>query len=142
MNKALTLIELLLTLGLIVAVVALTAPIGVKFYVSQALDDTANNILETLRRAHNQAVFQKNDSAFGVKILTDSYVLFEGSSYAARNQSKDEIFDLAEGISLSGADEVVFSKLYGTSIGGTVMINSAGQIKSININAQGKVEHQ
>lgn len=138
-----TLLELLLVIGVAIFIAAFTIPIGFRFFQTQTLDETTDNILGTLRRAQNQAIFQKNDSAFGVKFLPGSYVLFQGNSYAERNQSEDESFTLAGGITISGINEVVFAKLTGRpNTSGTLTIMFSDDSRRLNINAQGKVEKQ
>jgi len=138
--KGFTLIELLLVIGGIGIIAALTIPVGVNFYRIQVLDETAGDILVALRRAQSQAMFQKNDSAFGVRFLSDSYVLFEGNSYG-EVPSQDEPFNLMGGITTSGIVEVDFAKLTGIpNTTGTLTITSGNDSQGIHINAQGKVE--
>jgi len=143
MNKGFTLVELLIVITVIIIIAALTVPVGVNFYRSQVLDETTSSILTTLRRAQAQSLFQKNDGSFGVRFLSGSYVLFQGSSYTARIQSEDEIFTLSGGITTSGIDEIVFAKLAGSpNTTGTLTITSGDEGQSISINAHGKVERQ
>lgn len=142
MTKGFTLIELLIVIIVALILVGLTIPIGLNFYNNQVLDETADSILSILRRAHGQAVFQKNDSAFGVKFLEDYYVLFQGDSYALRVQSQDEIFNLPLGFNLSGFDEFVFSKHQGTTTAGIIIINTRNNTQIINVNYYGKIERE
>jgi len=138
-----TFIELLLVFFVVIFIAALTIPVGVNFYRSQTLSETTSDVLGAARRAQAQAMFQKNDSDFGVKFLSDSYVLFQGSSYATRVQSEDEIFFLPTGITAGGIDEVVFRKLAGTaSLTGVLAVSSGGSSQGIAINREGKVERQ
>jgi type II secretory pathway pseudopilin PulG len=139
--KGFTILELLLVIGAAIVIAALTVPVGVRFFQTQTLDEATSGIMETMRRAHNQAVFQKNDSAFGVKFLSGSYVLFQGNSYDTRTQSEDESFEVSSGIATSGIDEVVFAKLTGIpNTTGTLTVTSGSDSQTININAHGKVE--
>ncbi|PCI19705.1 hypothetical protein COB64_03265 [Candidatus Wolfebacteria bacterium] len=141
--KGFTILELLLVIGAVIIISALTIPIGVRFYQTQILNETTSDILGTLRRSQNQAAFQKNNSAFGVKILSDSYVLFQGNSYVGRTVTEDESFSLSGGITISGIDEVVFNKLTGiSSTTGTITVTSGSDSQILNINAQGKIERQ
>lgn len=141
--RGFTLLELLLVISVAIIIAGLTTPIGVRFFQTQTLDETTSSILGTIRRAQNQAVFQKNDSVFGVKFLFGSYVLFQGSSYASRIQSEDESFTLSSGIATSGIDEVVFTKRTAIpNIIGTLIITFGNDSQALNINAQGKVERQ
>jgi len=141
--KGFTLLELMLVVALGTVITALTVPVGIRFFQTQSLDESVDTLLSNLRRAEAQAMFQKNDSAFGIKFLTDSYVLFQGNSYASRIQSEDESFALASGVTASGIEEVVFAKLTGSpSVTGTIAIASGSDSLSLNLNSQGKVERQ
>jgi type II secretory pathway pseudopilin PulG len=141
--KGFTLIELLIVIGASIAIAALTIPVGVNFYTTQVLDETTSDALALFRRAREQAVFQKNDSAFGIKVFSGSYTIFQGSSYASRVQGEDENFTVAAGVTMGGIDEIVFAKRMGIpSTTGTVTITSGSNTRSLGINTQGKIERQ
>ncbi|MBU2109483.1 prepilin-type N-terminal cleavage/methylation domain-containing protein [Patescibacteria group bacterium] len=142
MSHGFTLIELLIVIALGIIIVAITVPIGLNFYNNQILDEASKDILSTLRKAQSYSMFQKNNSAFGIKFLSDSYVLFQGVSYGARTQSQDEIFNLASGISTSGVNEIVFSRIAGTTTASTLTIRSGNNNQVISINTYGKAEIQ
>ena len=134
-------IELLLVIGMALLVSALTIPVGVRFLQTQSLNEARSDILTALRRARTQAVFQKNDSAFGVEFLPSSFVVFQGSSYALRTQSEDEIFSLTSGTTVSGIGEIVFTKRTGLpSVIGTITISSGSDSYIISVNSQGNIE--
>jgi len=141
--RGFTLLELLLVITAAVLVAAFTIPTGIRFFQIQLLDEATSDILGVVRRAQSQAVFQKNDSVFGVRFLPSSYVLFQGSSYALRVQSEDETFSLGGGITATGVDEVVFGKLTGLpNATSTITITSGSDMQTLDINSQGKIERQ
>lgn len=141
--RGFTLVELLIVIAVASLVSLLTLPVGIKFFQSQTLDETSSDILNTLRRAYSQAVFQKNDNAFGVKFLSGSYVLFQGSSYAARTISEDESFTLPGGVTTSGIDEIVFAKLTGIpNTTGALTVTLGSDSQALDINSHGKIERQ
>lgn len=142
MSHGFTLIELLIVIALGIIIVAITVPIGLNFYNNQILDEASKDILSTLRKAQSYSMFQKNNSAFGIKFLSDSYVLFQGVSYGARTQSQDEIFNIPSGISTSGINEIVFSRIAGTTTASTLTIRSGNNNQVISINTYGKAEIQ
>ncbi|MEK9183662.1 MAG: prepilin-type N-terminal cleavage/methylation domain-containing protein [Patescibacteria group bacterium] len=143
MPRGFTLLELMLVMALLAASVLLTAPLGIDFLQAQKLDETASEIISELRRAHSQSVFQKNDSAFGVKFLSSSYVLFQGNSYDNRIQNNDERFILPTFMVVNGINEVVFSKLTGRpSVTGVISVVLRNKNKNIIINEGGVVEKQ
>lgn len=142
-NPGFTLLEVALVITLVVIISAFTVPIGINFYRNQTLNEASDGILSVLRRSQNHAAFGKNDSDFGVKILSDTYVLFEGSSYVSRDTSKDASFNISMGVTATGADEIVFTKLTGVpNATGSITITAGNTTKTIEINAQGHVEYQ
>ena len=138
-----TLLELFIAMGIIVIIASLTIPIGINFYKTQLLDEVSVDVLSALRRASAQASYQKNDSAFGMKFLSGSYVLFQGSSYATRTISEDEEFFVSGGTSFGGINEVVFSKYFGLpGASGTITLSLSGQTQTLYISTQGRIERQ
>ncbi len=147
MNRGFSLLELLLVIALLIFLVGLTLPISLYFFQTILLDKATITVIDTLRRAQLQAMLQKNDSSFGVKIFPGAYyyVLFQGDSYDSRVQNEDEYFFVWGDIEVvSGrVDELVFSKFTGTpSITGTVYVTLGNNIEGININSEGKIERQ
>lgn len=143
MMRGFTLIELLIVIGVSIAIAALTIPMGVNFYRTQVLDDSAADFFSNARRAQYQAIFQKNDSAFGIKIFSGSYTIFQGSSYGLRLPSEDENFTVPAGVAIAGMDEIIFVKRTGMPTAtGIVVFTSGSDTRSISINAQGKIEKQ
>lgn len=139
--KGFTLIEILLVLGLVSGLAALTMPIGLTFYRNQIVDENGRDIAAAIHRARSQAMSQKNDAPFGVALFPGSYVLFEGPSYASRNAANDEIFPLPGGLSLSGLTEIVYSKPGGTTTAsGIITVSSASTNTTITVNQQGMIE--
>lgn len=133
--------EFLIVGATIILLSGLFLPMGFGFFRTQNVDEAREDVITILRRAQSQALFQKNDSSFGAKFLADSYILFQGNSYAARQQSEDEVFIIPPGITISGLGEVVFRKFTGIpDVTGVVNIASGSYTKNIDINNQGKVE--
>ncbi len=142
-NKGFTLAELLVAIALAAGLAAWSIPASLRFYESHMVDETARDMAQILRRAREQAIAQKNDAAFGVQLSISSYSLFQGSSYAARIVSEDEVYQLPAGVAASGMSEIVFSKRTGIPAAtGAIEIASGSLSKTITINAEGLVEVQ
>lgn len=140
-RSGLTLVELTIVFAMIMLLLVATAPIGANVYRAQRIDSTVDNISTTLRNAHHRASAQKNDMAAGVYFDIDTYTLFQGSSYAGRSVSYDEVTDLPNGITTSGITEVVFSKFSGEpSVTGILTVSDGTDDYTVSINAQGKIE--
>lgn len=145
-SSGFTLIEIITTISILLLILSIGVPYGLRYFRSERLNSTSRNLLEILRLAQTYALSQKYDSDFGVSIQTDKFVFFKGENYANRDSSFDQVFDFSDQIKISGISEVVFSKLTGlpnnlgsiTLTGGNssnvIQINSRGLI-SLDINA-------
>jgi len=138
--RAFTFVEFLLVMIIIVVLLALTIPLGIRFYKSQQLDTTTEEVIQALRRAQLKSMSQ-SEYSFGVYLgsgQSGKYVLFRGNSYASHDD--EEIFDVSIGISFSGLSEVVFSKIEGApSVSGNIILTSDVGVRTININQAGRI---
>lgn len=137
MNKGFTLFELLLVIGVMGILAYLSMPIGFTFYRAQVVDSARGQLMETLSKARHNAVAQKYDSRYGVKIntiggsLTD-FTLYKGDAFNGLNYDStyNEVYSQTANLritatgsaALSGGD-INFSKLVGTTTAtGTITI--------------------
>lgn len=143
--KAFTLIEILLVVIILAVLTGLSIPVSINFYKTQQLDVNVKGVVQSLRRAQLKAMSIESDSIFGVYLANDSYILFKGSSFDARDISYDEVFDLPQVITVSGIQEIAFSKFEGVPVGaltGDIILNSNGDSRIININEIGRINLQ
>ncbi len=141
MHKGFTLLEMMVALGIIILLAAVTVPFYNQISFSRTTESARGELTSVLRLAASQASASQNDSAFGVYILSNHYILFRGNSYASRIAVEDRSFDLPAGITLSGLNEVVFAKQTGLpNVTGTIsLINQLGQTMTVSINSQGLI---
>ncbi len=138
-----TLLELLLTISIGAVIFMFTVPAFLGFYRSQIVDDTAKNLVDSLRQAQQYSMIQLEGRSYGIKLLplSNSYVLFQGDSYATRNTAEDEVDTYPSIISIDATStEVVFSRLYGTSTFSGTWTISGGQTRSIDISQGGIID--
>lgn len=136
-----TLIELLTVISLTLIIGLFTFPISLSYYQRNVLNEVTNEIKNTVQLAHTQSVFQKNDSAHGVKILADSFILFEGDTYAVRDPNKDRIFFIPNSVAVSGLDEVIFSQYTGIpNATGTITAILNSETSAVTIEISGLVK--
>lgn len=142
--KAFTLIEILLVVVILAVLAGSAIPVSISFYKTQQLDTHVKGVVQALRRAQLKAMSIEDDSIFGVYLTDDSYILFKGNSFDVRDTSYDEVFDLPEVITVSGVQEIAFSKFEGMPVNltGDVILNSDNDSRTININEVGRVNLQ
>lgn len=140
-RRGFTVIEVSLVVSLIFIVGAFFFPLSISFLQAQVLDEHTDGLVSALRKAQAHAFYARNDSAFGIKILSESYVLFQGTSYASRTTSEDQIFTTPDSISMTGLSEIVFAEHTGLpDVSGTITVSLEDRERRIDINAYGRIE--
>lgn len=143
-NRGFSLIEVLIVVAMAAIIFLISTPISLKLYRTQLVEEARSNIVDALRRAKHNAVLQKNDSNFGVYFdqVAHEYVIFQTPdlTYESRVADQDEVFPLIDQITLTGATEIIFSKLTGLpnavgtstitydSVTGDVIVGEVGDI--------------
>lgn len=141
--RGFTLVELILSVGILSMLAGLSLPLYASFYNRTNLDSTADQVAHALRRAQGFSRSANGDTTWGVRLQSGSVVVFKGASYAARDVDYDETISL-NNITPSGVSEVVFTKLYGApSATGTVTLTETtiNESRAIQLNAKGLVTY-
>ena len=112
------------------------------FYRQKILGAERETIAAVLKRARNEAQNNVNQSNHGVYFgLSLSYVIFQGNTYASRNNAYDEIFSRTGGMNLTGPDELTFSSLdAGSSVSGTISVSNGIKSLDIGVNSEGRID--
>jgi prepilin-type N-terminal cleavage/methylation domain-containing protein len=142
-SRGFTLLEILLSVALIGLLAGLSIPIYQSFQVRNDLDIATGEVVQTARRAQTLAQGVAGDAPWGIYLQSDSLTLFQGTSYAARNNTWDEIFSLPATIIPSGLQEIVFSKFSGEpqTNGAIILTSSNNETRTISINSQGTANY-
>jgi len=136
--KAYTLIELLLSVGLISALLALSLPVFNSFQFRSELDSAELTTISALRSAQTFAQAVNGDSVWGVSLQSNTVIVFKGNSFAGRDTSFDNIYTFPANISSSGLSEVTYSKFLGLpSTTGNITLSHGTNSTQIAINEKG-----
>lgn len=138
-----TLLEVLLSLALIGVLASISMPFYQSFQNKNELDIAVNTIAQSLHRAQVLSQAVDADNTWGVYIQSTSTIMFQGSSYATRDENYDEVFEFNSTLTTAGLAEVVFTKLYGEpqSSGDIILTTNNNDSKTITINAKGTVDY-
>lgn len=140
-RQGVSLIEVLIIVAIIVVISGLGLFVSLDFYKTYALNSERDTVVAILIKARNRAANNFNESKHGVYIDSTGYTIFQGSSYALRNQAYDELLKRNSSVNSSGLQEVVFEQLTGslTTLEGDIAISN--NVKSINIslNNEGRI---
>ena len=143
LNKSgFTFVEVLITLGIIGFLIGLAIPFYQTFYISNQLDNTSTELIQTLRRAQLKAMASEEYQTFGVHLEQRKFVLFKGTSYNP-NDSYNEFTELPNTLTLTAntGPEVFFNYLKGeTTNTATIIITSSNnRSQTLSINEVGKI---
>ncbi len=143
MNKGFTILEVLLSIATITIIAGIIIPVYESFQVRNDLDIAAVEIAQSLRRSQALSQAVDGDISWGIKIQSGSIVVFKGASYATRDATFDELFDMPTSITPSGVSEVVFAKFTGLpqTTGTITLTSNANETRNIIINAKGMVSY-
>lgn len=145
-----TLLEIIISAGILVLIAALTAAAFSSFYKTLALNAAAENGLVMLQQARSNTLSSKDSSEYGVHFESSRIVFFKGAAFSEPNPDNEEYklssFVEIYGISLNGAgSDVVFQKLTGkTGQYGVISLRLKSDIsktKTITINSNGSASY-
>ena len=140
MDKGFTLLEILVVVGVMAVLISAVLGSGLDFYKTQQLNVHTQGIVQGLRRAQQKAMAVENDSNFGVHFANNNYTLFKGSNFEQRDIQYDEVVDLPQVLTVSGIQEIVFSKVEGIpSLVGDIIISNGIETRIIDINEIGRI---
>lgn len=146
-NKGFTLIEIVISLGILAILAALTFTSYSNLQRQLDIDTTAQNIISVIKLARTNTTASNSESNYGVHFETGKYVLFTGNSYTAgAATNKEYSLNSSEIYATSlngGGSEVIFDRIRGTtSQPGTVsvrLVDQTNQTAVISITAAGQV---
>jgi len=123
--KGFTLIEILIAIGILFILIIIAFPIFRFFGAEANLNNSAEEIINTLRLAQGKTLASEGASQWGIYFSTSTtphqYVLFQGENYALRVTSSEEIYDIIEPVEIydinltTGGSEVIFDRLIGST---------------------------
>ena len=138
LSAGFTMIEVLVVLTIFGALMLMGLFFDLSFYRGTSFATDVDAFASVLQRARARAVNNINGSAHGVYIDTDSYILFQGSTYAG--STNHEPISKNPGLNFSGASEVVFTQLSGGSnFEGDIIISGFGKTATISLNYEGLI---
>ena len=103
-----TFIELLLVIGLVIALGVPAASFSARFMRQMAVRDASEGLIMMLQEARAYTSYGKNGSGWGVKLEADRLILFAGGSFAERNPSLDISFSFNQNVGIEGFSEIIF----------------------------------
>lgn len=139
-KQGFTLLEMLLSVAAIGILAGFSLPVFRTLLTKNDLDIAIATAAQTLRRAQILSQAVDGNTSWGVKVQSGSITLFKGTSFASRDNSFDETFDMSTSINMGGVTEIVFTKFTGfPQITGNVNLSTESDARSISINEKGTI---
>jgi len=142
-----TLVEMLIVISISAILAASALPIYGNLQGKGQLNETAAQIIQGLRSARGQSLSRYNNAPHGVKFNPNQYMIYQGTSSAARDPQYDQTFNLPTVLVITTNlinDEVNFSAGRGLpNTTGTIVLSQANSgVRTISINSLGLIEQQ
>lgn len=141
MSNGFTLIELILVVVVIAIVAVMSTPIYSRFLLQNAVANTTDQMVGSLRKAQIYAVTGKQGSAWSVNYSSNTITLYKGTTFSGHDSSFDETFSVNPNVSIAGMTDINFARVTGLpapSTGATITVSSSGNNQAtITVNTQG-----
>lgn len=140
-RRGFTLIEFILVVSLVIFVGLLADSFYGRFLFSQEQRIVQDAVEAGVTKARTYAMAGKRGSAWGVTVQGQRLILFQGETFASRDSSVDETFDIHPTVHISGLNEIVFDRPSGIpASGATIIISGSDGSKTLSLNAYGVLE--
>lgn len=150
--RAVTLIEIVVVVGLLVVIAALGLMVSMDDYRAQNFHTERDTVVSVLHKARSQAVNNMcfgvgctDGKAHGVHVANGEYVVFQGATYATRDVAVDEVITAGDAATVvTGPTDVIFTQLSGmvnvNPVGANSMtITGPNRISVITIGPEGTI---
>ena len=146
-QAGITMLEVLVVMGIFVLVSGLALQFSMNSFRGATFQGDRDLFVSLLQRARAQAISNMctaltctDGKPHGVAIVGNTYVLFEGSSFATRTAAGDSVFGASQSVTHTGDTEVVFGQLTGTTTVQKKFIHtSADHVSTTTIETNGRI---
>ncbi len=111
-RRAFSLLEVVIVIGIIGVMAALSIPQYRDYQIRSDLDTVAQQVSQGLARAQLLAKSGERDSAWGFYVPAG--ILYKGASYATRDSNYDQTFPMPSTIAVNGLLDISYAKNTGT----------------------------
>ena len=146
-GRGFTLIELVVVLGVLALLASCALVISMDSYTSNTFSDQELLLVTALQKARSEAM---NGTCIGVcsaglphgvHVSATSITIFQGSTYAAGDDTNEVIAFTSRTLQVAGVTEVVFAELSGnvSPTASITLSDSAGHTSTITVGSEGQL---
>jgi Tfp pilus assembly protein FimT len=145
-QAGITMLETLVVMGIFILVASFALLFTMDSFRGTTFHGDRDLFVSLLQRARAQAISNicsgtcTDGKAHGVAVVGNTYVLFQGTSYATRDTAVDSVFEASAAVARTGASEVVFSQLGGTSTSRVEFAHTGGErVSTTTVETNGRI---
>lgn len=134
-----TLFEILIAMAILAVLAGLGMFLSFDFYRGYAFRYERNILVSIMQKGRSMAMNNINESAHGVHIGSNAYILFQGGSFDSADPLNIEI-PISNGMTLGGSNEILFQQLSGdVPAPGSITLTNGVQTATISVNDEGSI---
>ena len=138
--RGFSLTEVLVTLSIITVLLGATAPFTLNFYRRYQSINERNLLISLFRRARTLSITRNGASDHGVHIASTQYTIFEGATFANRDQAKDQTFLRDTALTITGPADLIFKREIGYTSSVSFILDNGTKQEKISVNYAGRVD--
>ena len=140
-KKGFTLIEMLLSVGLLGIIVGMSVPVVQQYQTQRSSDTEVDQAIALIRRAQVLARSSYHNDQWGIHVDTDMITLFEGDNFLTRDSDFDEQVTYRNLVGVVDNDTIIFSQGQGIpDVSAEIILTTTNNYElTITINQQGVV---
>lgn len=142
-REGFTLIEILIAIAIITILAGMGLWISMDVYRNYSYRSEKETFISAIQKARLESMVNLNESAHGIRVESDKYIIFRGSSYSASSSFNRTIVPSGP-VTITGnpslPQDIVFDQLSGTtSSSGTLTVSDSVRTAVISINNEGQI---
>lgn len=144
-NKGISLIEVLVTLGILLIMFGVGTPFYTSYHSRNVLSRTTQEIAEELRKVQIESMAGLSGQDLGIHFESDRYIFFEGGTYSGLAEG-NVVYPVSNKVTIetanfSGEPNVLFYKPSGDATAGYIILRSVdGALTQISVSDVGAVD--
>lgn len=136
--RGFSLIEIIVVTGLFVVLVGLGIAMGMETFQGTLFRSEREMVVSLLQKARSRALANTYQSAWGMCMIDDAYIIFRGTA-CVEGTATNERIPKGSRSAVTFSAPIVFAPVTGTTAGGTVTVTEDARTTTLDINHEGTI---